>query len=91
MIYNLTGFSDAHIFPFFSNDVIMTSFPATWFSDLHILWNLSKVISLQSFNTVDFLGQVLQRDSINTMVTFFIVLGFEIFILCPDYVLQSYI
>ena len=40
----------------------MTSFLATWFSNLHILWNLPKAISLQSFSSVDGLGQVLQRD-----------------------------
>ena len=47
---------------FFGNDIIMTSFLVTWFSNLHILWNLLKAISLQSFNSVDFLGHVLPRD-----------------------------
>ena len=40
----------------------MTSFLVTWPLNLHILSNLSKAISLQSFNSVDCLGQVLQRD-----------------------------
>ena len=38
----------------------MTSFLVTWFSNLHILWNLP------SFSFVDCLGQVLQRDYKNT-------------------------
>ena len=40
----------------------MTSFLVTWFSNFHILWNLPKAIRIQSFNAVDCLGQVLQRD-----------------------------
>ena len=40
----------------------MTSFLVTWFSNLHILWDLPKAISLQNFNAVGCLGQVLQRD-----------------------------
>ena len=41
MIYNLTGFSDVRIFFIvFGNDIIVTSFPVTRFSNLHILWNL---------------------------------------------------
>ena len=47
----------------------MTSFLVTWSSNLYILWNLSKAISLQSFSSVDCLGQVLQRDHKNTMMT----------------------
>ena len=35
----------------------MMSFLVTWFSNLHILWNLPKAISLQSFSAVDCLGQ----------------------------------
>ena len=31
MIYNLPGFWDVRIFPFFGNDIIMTSFLVTWF------------------------------------------------------------
>ena len=63
MIYNLTGFSDVRIFSIvFGNDIIMTSFLVTWFSNLHILWNFPKAIRLQSFNAVDCLDQVLQRD-----------------------------
>ena len=49
-------------FSIFYNDIVMTSFLVTWFSNLHILWNLPKVISLQSFSDVDCHGQVLQRD-----------------------------
>ena len=48
----------------FGNDIIMTSFLVTWFSNLHILWNLSRAINLQSFNAVGWLDQVLQRDYI---------------------------
>ena len=59
----------------------MTSFLVTWSSDLHILWNLPKAISLQSFSSVDCLGQVLQRDHKNTMMTscwpHFILLRFK--------------
>ena len=51
----------------------MTSFLVTWFSNLHILWNIPKAISLQSFNAVEFLGQVLQRDYKNTMMTSFLI------------------
>ena len=40
----------------------MTSFLVTWLSNLHILWNLPKAISLQSFSAADCLGQLLQRD-----------------------------
>ena len=53
MIYNLTGFSDVRIFHCFGNDIIMTSFLLTWFSNLQILWNLPKTISLQSVSSVD--------------------------------------
>ena len=64
----------------------MTSFLVTWFSNLHILCNLRKAISLQSFNAVDFLSQVLLRDYKNTMMTsllpHFILLEFEISIFC---------
>ena len=60
----------------------MTSFLVTWFLNVHILRNLPKAISLQSFNAVNCLGQVLQRDYKNTMMTslwhHFILLGFEI-------------
>ena len=39
----LLGFREVRIshcfFIVFSNDIIMTLFPATWFSNLHILWN----------------------------------------------------
>ena len=57
MMYNLTGLSDANIFSlFFGNDINMTSFLVTWSSDLHILWNLRKAISLQNFSSVDCLG-----------------------------------
>ena len=37
MIHNLTGFSNIHNFPII---LVMTSSVATWFSNLHILWNL---------------------------------------------------
>ena len=47
----------------------MTSFLITWFSNLHFLWNLPKAIALQSFSAVECLGQVLQRDYKNTMMT----------------------
>ena len=54
MIYNLTGFSKVRIFSIvFGNDIIMMSFLVTWFSNLDILWNVPKAISLQSFNAVD--------------------------------------
>ena len=43
----------------FGNDIIMTSFLATWFSNLHILWNFKQTISLQSFNAAGCLWQVL--------------------------------
>ena len=68
MIYNLTGFSDVCIFIVFGNDIIMTSFLVTWSSNLHILWNFSKAISLQIFSSVYCLGQVLQRDHKNIMM-----------------------
>ena len=74
----------------FGNDIIMTSFLVTWFSNLHILWNFSKAIKLQISNAVDCLGQVLKRDYTNTMITslwrHFIFLGLGIFIFCEtDY------
>ena len=73
MIYNLFGFAEVHISPLFSivfgNDVIMTSFLVIWFSNLHILRNLEKNISLLSFNSVGCLWQVLQTDSENTVMT----------------------
>ena len=52
--------------------------------NLHILRNLPKAISLQSFNAVDCLGQVLQRDYKNddVIMTHFIFLGFEISTFC---------
>ena len=40
----------------------MTSFLDIWFSNLYILWNLPKTISLQSFSAVDCLGQALQME-----------------------------
>ena len=40
----------------------MMSFLVTWLSNLYILWNLRKAISLKSFNAVDCVGQVLQKD-----------------------------
>ena len=69
MIYNLTGFSDILIFIVLGNDIIMTLFLVTWFSNFHILWSLPKAISLQRFNAVHCLSQVLQRDYKNTMMT----------------------
>ena len=62
---------DPHFSIVFGSDIIMTSFLVTWFSDLHILWNLPNAISMQSFNPVDCLGQVLQRDYRNTMMMLF--------------------
>ena len=90
MIYNLTGFSDVRIFSIvFRNDIIMTSFLVKWFSNLHILWNLPKAIILQSFSAVDCLGQVLQKDYENKMMTFFGT-GFETSIFCgTDYKLST--
>ena len=72
----------------------MTSFVVTWFSNLHILWNLPKAISLQSFNSVDCLGQVLQRDYKNTMKVFimtsFHIFGNQNFLFCEtDYKLST--
>ena len=46
-------------------------------SNLHILRNLSKAISLQSFNAVDCMGQVLQRDYKNNDDV--IMISFHIF------------
>ena len=57
----------------------MTSFFVRWFSNLHILWNLPKAISLQGFSAVDCLGQVLQRDYENIMMTSFYDFGFRNF------------
>ena len=69
-MYKLTSFSDIRILSnVFGNDNIMTSFLVTWYSNLHILWNLPKAISLQSFSSGDSMGQVLQRDYQNTMMT----------------------
>ena len=53
----------------FDNYIIMTSFLVTRFSNLHILWNISKAINLQNFNDAGCLSQVLQRDYKNTMMT----------------------
>ena len=52
----------------FGNYIILVSFLVTWFSNLHILWNLAKAISLQRFSSEDCPGQVLQRDYKNTMM-----------------------
>ena len=45
------------MFPLFSivfgNDVIMTSFLVTWFSNFHILWNFEWTMNLPSFNSAD--------------------------------------
>ena len=53
----------------------MTSFLVTWFSNLQILWNLSKAISLQSFNAVDCLGssftEGLQKHNGDVIMTSF--------------------
>ena len=48
----------------------MTSFLVTWFSNLHILWNLPKAICLKKINAIDCEGQVLQRDYKNTIPYF---------------------
>ena len=51
-------------------------------SNLHILRNLPKAISLQSFNAVDCLGQVLQRDYKNNddvIMTSFHIFGISKF------------
>ena len=70
MMYDLTEFMHVRIFSlFFGNDIILTSFLVTWLSNLRILWNLPKAISLESFSAVDCLDQVLQRDYKNTMMT----------------------
>ena len=69
LIHNLTGFSNIHNF---SIILVMTSSVATWFSNLHILSNLPKAISLQSFNVVDCMDSVLQRDYKSTMMSFHI-------------------
>ena len=51
-----------------------------------MLWYLPKAISLQSFNAVDCLGQVLQRDykkiDDDFIMTSFIFLEFEISKVC---------
>ena len=69
MMYCLTDFSDVRIFLLFlvlhHHDVISCHMVF----NLYILWNLPKGISLQSVNAVDCLGQVLQRDYKNTMMT----------------------
>ena len=82
MAYNLTDFSDVRIFHCFGNDIIITLFLVIWSSNLYILWNLLKAISLQSFSSVDCLGQVFQRDYKNKIMTswwrHFIILGFKI-------------
>ena len=41
----------------------MASFLGTWFSKLHVLWNLPKAIRFISFNAVDCVGQVLKRET----------------------------
>ena len=59
MIYNLIGFLEVRIFLlFFGNDIISChmAFKFAYFVELE--W----AISLQSFNVVGFLGQVLQVD-----------------------------
>ena len=56
----------------------MTPFFVTGFSNLDILWNLGQDISLQSFNAVGCLGQVLQRDwkhNDDVIVTSFHIVG----------------
>ena len=66
LIYNLFGFSEVRISPLFhclGNDIIMTPFLVTWFSNLHILCNFEWTISLPSFNSVGCLWQVLRTDS----------------------------
>ena len=63
----------------------MTSFLVTWASNLHILWNLLKAVSLQSFSVVGCLDQVLQRDYKNdddVIMTSFHEFGIEISIFC---------
>ena len=66
----------------FGNDIFMTSFLVTWCSNLHILWTLPNAICLKTFNAVNCLGQVLQRNYKNTMMTslwrHFTFLGLEI-------------
>ena len=56
-------FFSFRIFPLssivFGNDIIMTSFLVTWFSNLHNLYNSKWTISLQSFNAAGCLWQVL--------------------------------
>ena len=55
-MYNLFGFAEVRssllFFHCFGNDIIMTSFLVTWFSNLHILWDFGWTISLPSFNSV---------------------------------------
>ena len=53
----------------FGNDINMTSFLVSWASSLHILWNLLKDISLQSFRAVGCLDQILHTNYKNTMMT----------------------
>ena len=69
MMYCLTDFSDIRTFPLFLVNNIMTSFLVIWASNLHILWNLLKAVSLQSVSAVGCLDQDLQRDYENTMMT----------------------
>ena len=75
MIYNSTGFSDVRIFHCFCNDIIMTSFLVTWYSKLHILWNLPKAISLQNFQFCRYSGssftEGLQKHNDDVMMTSF--------------------
>ena len=90
-MYNLTGFSDVCIFIGFGFDIIMTSFLVTWSSNLHILWSLPKIISLQSFSYVHCLCQVLKRNN-DVMMASFGILGFKISISCkPGYKLLKYL
>ena len=50
----------------FGNDIIITLFLVTWLLNLHILWNLPKAISLQSFSTVDCLPVKFYREITKT-------------------------
>ena len=64
---------------------IMRLFLVTLFSNLHILCNLTWAIRVRSFRAAGCLGQVLQRNWKNTMITssgrHFIMLQFKIFVI----------
>ena len=79
MMYYLTGFSDVCIFLLsFGNDIIMTSFLVTWFSNLRNFVELTKGYQLAKFQRCR-LSVKFYKNTDDVIMTSFHIFGIRSF------------